>query len=104
MMVALLVGMLRGRRPRQFAACLMSVLWAMTSLLAVQRLNSWAGWWSFSAEGALFCGMPLELYVGWVLLWGVVPQLAFPRLAIGWGAAGLCSFSFDTHPLCHMVW
>jgi protein-S-isoprenylcysteine O-methyltransferase Ste14 len=86
MIAAVLAWIVHGRRPRQFAACLLSLLWAMTSLAAVQRLNEWAGWWSFPSGGGmiLLCGMPLELYIGWVLLWGVLPQLVFPRLAIGW--------------------
>ena len=27
--------------------------------------------------------MPLELYLGWAVLWGLVPQLAFRRLGLG---------------------
>ncbi len=31
-------------------------------------------------------GMPLELFIGWVILWGLVPQLALPRFGIFWSA------------------
>jgi protein-S-isoprenylcysteine O-methyltransferase Ste14 len=103
LMAALLAGMLSERRQRQFAACLLSVLWAMTTLLALQRLNQWAGWWSFSGEGAMFCGMPLELYLGWVVLWGLVPQLAFARLAVGWCAAIMLAVDLVAMPMCRAV-
>ncbi|MCI0355579.1 MAG: hypothetical protein L0099_11160 [Acidobacteria bacterium] len=38
------------------------------------------GWWRFEVSGGLFLGMPVDLYVGWTLLWGAIPVLAFPRL------------------------
>jgi protein-S-isoprenylcysteine O-methyltransferase Ste14 len=100
MMAAILAWMLRDRRLRQFVACLLSLLWAMTSLLALQRLNEWAGWWTFFPAGILFCGMPLELYAGWIMLWGVLPQLALPRLALGWCVAVMVAVDLVTMPMC----
>ena len=66
-MAALLAGLLGDRRPKRFAACLLSMLWVMTSLLVLQRLNELAAWWSFAGDGIAFCGMPLELYLGCVI-------------------------------------
>jgi protein-S-isoprenylcysteine O-methyltransferase Ste14 len=103
MTAALCARMLHGRRPRQFAACLLGLLWATTSLLVVQRLNQWIGWWSFSSDGVLFCGMPLELYIGWVILWGILPQLAFPRLAVRWCAAVMVAIDLVAMPMCNPV-
>ena len=80
--LALLAGFARRQPQRQFAACLLSFLWTLPSLLVVQRLNQLAHWWSFSSDGPQFREMPLELYLGWVALWGALPQLAFPRLAL----------------------
>jgi protein-S-isoprenylcysteine O-methyltransferase Ste14 len=103
MVLSMLAGVIGGRRPRQFAACLMSVLWVMPGLLAVQRVNEWAGWWSFASGGVLFCGMPLELYLGWVLLWGVLPQMAFPRWGVGWSAVVMIAVDLIAMPLCGAV-
>ena len=36
---AIIARLFYGRRPRQFAACLLSVLWTLPSLLVLQRLN-----------------------------------------------------------------
>jgi hypothetical protein len=84
---AIIARLLYGRQPRQFAACLLSVLWTLPSLLLLQRLNEYAGWWSFAAGSEVaFRGMPLELFLGWIILWGVVPQLALSRLRIIWCA------------------
>ena len=76
---ALLAGRLIRQPRRQFAACLLSFLWALPSMAVLQRLNVLAGWWSYSTAGPSFCGMPVELYLGWVVLWGVLPQLLFPK-------------------------
>jgi protein-S-isoprenylcysteine O-methyltransferase Ste14 len=103
MAAALLVGLVRGRRPRVFAGCLLSVLWVATSLLVLQRLNEMAEWWRFADGGAVFGGMPLELYVGWVVLWGVVPQLGFARLGLVWVAAVMAGVDLVAMPLCGAV-
>lgn len=100
LVAAILAGLLHRGRPRLFVSCLLSLLWTAPALLAVQRLNLWANWWSFSPAEAVFCEMPLELYAGWLLLWGLVPQLAFPRLPIGWCAAIMIAVDLAAMPLC----
>jgi protein-S-isoprenylcysteine O-methyltransferase Ste14 len=102
-MAALLAGMLRRRRPRQFAGCLLIVLWAMTSLLVLQRLNGWVGWWTFPEAGGGLGGMPFDLYVGWVVLWGLVPQLVWPRLGLGWCLGLMAAADLLGMPLCWAV-
>ena len=80
---AAIAWLLRGRQPRQFAATLLSILWTLPTLLILQRLNQRFAWWSFApGSEATLRSMPLELYLGWAVLWGIVPQLAFQRLAI----------------------
>jgi protein-S-isoprenylcysteine O-methyltransferase Ste14 len=68
------------RRKRLFPAVLLGILWALPSLIVLQRINLAANWWSFHPTGPAVAGMPLELYIGWVILWGAVPVLAFPAL------------------------
>lgn len=80
------------RRPgeRDAAAALLACAWNFAALALAQPLASRFGWWQFDAQGGLFLGMPVELLVGWVLLWGIVPVLALPRapLAVVVAAAG----------------
>jgi protein-S-isoprenylcysteine O-methyltransferase Ste14 len=98
---AIIARLLDGRRPRQFAACLLSVLWTVPSLLVIQRFNEYAGWWNFAPGSAVvFRGMPLELFLGWVLLWGLVPQLALPRLGIVWSAVVMVVMDCILMPTC----
>jgi protein-S-isoprenylcysteine O-methyltransferase Ste14 len=103
LMAVLLAYLLRRNVQRHGVACLLSLVWAMVSLLALQRLNQRAGWWSFDVGRAVFCGMPLELYVGWVLLWGAVPQLLFIRTSLVWVAVTMVVVDLVAMPLCTPV-
>jgi len=103
LMAVLLACVLRRNVPRRGVACLMSLVWAMVSLLALQRLNQWAGWWSYEAGGVAVRGMPLEMYVGWVLLWGAVPPLLFVRTRLVWVAATMVVVDLLAMPLCAPV-
>lgn len=103
LMAATLSGLLTRRRPRQFASLLLSFLWAAVTLLALQRFNLRAGWWTYPDPGVAICGMPLELYIGWVILWGLFPQIALSRIVIGWAAAVLAIADLILMPMCAAV-
>ena len=77
---AMLAGLLRRRRQRMFAACLLSLLWTLPALLILERINLILNWWSFQPSEPALLGVPLELFLGWAVLWGVFPQLAFREL------------------------
>src|SRR5947209_19558947 len=83
---ALLAGLARRPGRRLLAGCLLSTLWTATALVVLAKLNQRAGWWSFAAGDIEFCGMPLEFYLGWAVLWGRAPQLLFRRLPLVWVA------------------
>ncbi|HEY6374074.1 MAG TPA: methyltransferase [Edaphobacter sp.] len=99
LMAAILLRLIHGRRERQFAACLLGSLWVATTLPLLERVNAWAGWWAFHGDFGVPSGMPLELYFGWMLLWGVVPQMAFPRLRLRWVVMVLIAVDLVTMPL-----
>jgi len=100
-LAAMTAGLLRRPGRRLLAGCLLSFLWAMTSLVLLQYLNAEFGWWSFSAtEDVWFCGMPLELYFGWAALWGVAPQLLFRRMPLLGVAVVMACFDLAVMPRC----
>ena len=74
---AFLIAFLRPHRKRIFPAGMLGFVWTLPSLLAVQILNLHFGWWTFNALGGLFHGMPVDLYLGWAVLWGLLPILSF---------------------------
>jgi len=57
---------------------LLASLWNFEVLYLTGVTAPLIGWWKIHATGAMFAGMPLEFLIGWVVLWGVVPSLAFP--------------------------
>lgn len=101
--VAVIARVVRGPRPRQFAACFLGLLWTVPALLAVQIINTRAGWWVYALDGFGIHAMPIECLIGWAVLWGLVPQLAFQRLGIGWIAAIMITADLVFMPLCRSV-
>ena len=96
-------GVLSGQRPRTFAACLLSVLWTAPALLLVQKLNLVYGWWTFDNGDVWFAGMPLELYLGWVIAWGVVPQIALWRFPLWLSMLCMAVLDLAVMPCCAPV-
>lgn len=99
--VAVIARLFYGRRPRVFVSVLLSVMWVAPTLVVLQRMNLAAGWWSFAASKPQFLGMPLELYIGWVILWGAVPLTVFRRLSIMWVAVVMLLVDCIMMPLLH---
>ena len=61
----------RDLGPRVPAAFLAG-LWVWVAVLVVELGT---GWWSFDPAPTSMAGMPMEISLGWALLWGAVPVL-----------------------------
>jgi hypothetical protein len=83
------------RRPtrRASAGAMLACCWNVPVVLALHIAASRSGWWWFDAAGGLFMGLPVDLYIAWVLLWGALPALAFPALPL-WRVS-LIALAFD---------
>jgi protein-S-isoprenylcysteine O-methyltransferase Ste14 len=102
-LAAFLLAFLRPNRKRIFPAALLGFVWTLPSLLAVQLLNLHFGWWRFNAQGGLFRGMPVDLYLGWAVLWGILPMLSFHETGISWVAAVFFGIDLILMPTCAPV-
>jgi protein-S-isoprenylcysteine O-methyltransferase Ste14 len=100
---AFLLVLLRPNRKRIFPAALLGFVWTLPSLLAVQLLNLHFGWWRFNALGGLFRGMPVDLYLGWAVLWGILPILSFDEAGIAWVPAAFFGIDLILMPACSPV-
>ena len=47
--------------------------------------------------------MPLELYIGWLIGWGILPQIALLRLPLGLSVATMLALDVLVMPLCRPV-
>ena len=103
--VLLMFGWCLWRKPArgQMVGALLACAWNIPALLLLNLLAARFGWWSFAAQGGLFQEMPIELYLGWTLLWGAIPILVFPRMR--WWLALLVFFGADLilMPACRPV-
>ncbi|MEV8377414.1 methyltransferase [Kribbella sp. NPDC056861] len=81
------------RRPsrRMAGAALLAFLTAFVTIGLANQVAMAAGWWRFEVTEGLFLGVPLDLWLGWAVLWGPVPLLIRRRppiwvvvVAYGW--------------------
>jgi protein-S-isoprenylcysteine O-methyltransferase Ste14 len=91
------------RTHRQIATLLAGLCWSSCSLLLLQILNQQFLWWRFHAVGGLLGGMPVDLYLGWVLLWGCLPSLILPRAPIWTVACLFLALDLALMPACRPV-
>lgn len=69
-------------RDRAVAGALVATAWNLLGLIVLNACAPRLGWWDFSASGGLLLGVPVDLWLGWALLWGAVPALALHRLPV----------------------
>jgi len=100
---AFLLAFLRPRLKRIFPAALLGFVWTLPSLLAVHMLNLHFGWWQFNGQGGLFRQMPVDLYLGWAVLWGILPILTFHEIGITWVAGVFFGIDVILMPECSPV-
>jgi protein-S-isoprenylcysteine O-methyltransferase Ste14 len=72
------------RRPtlRLLTATLLGLAWNLWAVLGVNALAVDRGFWKFSSELPAFMGIPVELWAGWLLLWGAVAPLVASRQSL----------------------
>jgi protein-S-isoprenylcysteine O-methyltransferase Ste14 len=85
----ILAAVHRPPPPARIGAAIVASAWNLAVLIGVNLLAVQAGWWSFDAKGATAAGLPVDLLLGWVLLWGTLPALAAPQLALAATGCGL---------------
>lgn len=64
--------------PRERVGAALATLWNAVTLTGLNVLAVTCGWWSFGTEGLMWAGVPIDVIVGWALLWGAIPVLLVP--------------------------
>jgi len=65
------------------AAVLLATAWNVPALLGVHAVSVRAGWWTYGVADATVTGFPVDLYLGWAVLWGALPALVGRRARLG---------------------
>ncbi len=86
--IAVAGGLCLVRRPnrRQATALGLAAAWNFATLLPLNVLATRLGWWRFEAQGGSIAGVPVDLLLGWVLMWGPVAALALDRVPLFFAA------------------
>lgn len=103
--IAAAIWLWRLRTPSHRAATgvFLGAAWNFIGLLGANLLAIRAGWWQFGVPGARLSGVPIDLLLGWAVLWGIVLPLAAPRASLA--ALGIAAVLLDivVMPLCAPV-
>jgi protein-S-isoprenylcysteine O-methyltransferase Ste14/predicted DCC family thiol-disulfide oxidoreductase YuxK len=70
-----LAAMARWRPGRDGAAALLAFVAAAVGIAALGEVARFAGWYGFAAVDGAFRGLPVDLWLGWAVLWGAIPVL-----------------------------
>jgi protein-S-isoprenylcysteine O-methyltransferase Ste14 len=100
---ALLLAGWRRPQSRPALGMLLGFLWSLCALLLMQMANLRFGFWSYGVTGGLFRGMPVDLYLGWAVLWGILPALAFSRRSLPLVVVIMAALDVVLMPLCAPV-
>jgi len=88
--------------PRLRVAIILNTFWVLASLPWVNLLCESLGFWSFEGSRPFF-GMPLSIFIGWVISWGVVVTVLLGKLptphARFWLLGGVLLFDLLAMPL-----
>jgi protein-S-isoprenylcysteine O-methyltransferase Ste14 len=103
---AVLVALACALRPpsrRRATAALLACAWSLPSLLFVNVLAIHFSWWTFAPGTASVAGVPGELLLGWMLLWGALPMLLAPTMSVAAVVAVLACVDVAIMPLAAPV-
>lgn len=93
----------REQARRIGAGMLLAGAWNASALLIVNVIATRAGWWTFQVQAGLLAGIPVDLYVGWIVLWSLVPILAFPSWHMLACASVMVGLDLLLMPFCEPV-
>lgn len=90
----------RAVPPREATGVMLAGVWNFVALIGVNIVAVRAGWWRFEATGALLFGIPLDMLLGWTVLWGVVAPLLAQRVPLVAIALAAALADLVVMPLC----
>ncbi len=96
-----LASLVRHPTRRERNAAVLACIWNLPALAIVHQLATANGWWTIEVHGgAMLLGMPIELLVGWMLLWGALPVIAWPRVPLPVVVVAALAFDLWAMPRC----
>lgn len=93
------------RKPSRAEAtgALLATAWNVPALLVLNIVALRVGWWQFQAQGGVFLGVPVDLWLAWAALWGTLAVLLFRSAPLWMPVAVLGLADMVAMPLCAPV-
>lgn len=66
--------------PRQATAALLGGLWQLPALLVLNMAAQGFDWWRFQPDAIAVLGLPVDLWIGWAIVWGPVAVILSQRV------------------------
>jgi protein-S-isoprenylcysteine O-methyltransferase Ste14 len=106
--LALLLATLpRGRAAaeakRERGAALLAFIAAAVGVAALNEVATAAGWWRYADVDGAFRGVPVDLWLGWAVLWGPVPVLLHRLVPVPVAVGVLLWLDLATMPKLHTL-
>jgi protein-S-isoprenylcysteine O-methyltransferase Ste14/predicted DCC family thiol-disulfide oxidoreductase YuxK len=73
--VPAIAALARWRPGRDGAAAFLAFVAAAVGIAALNEVAGVAGWYGFAPVDGAFRGLPVDLWLGWAVLWGAIPVL-----------------------------
>jgi protein-S-isoprenylcysteine O-methyltransferase Ste14 len=83
------------------AGALFAFVAAAVGLAALHEVAAAAGWWTFPAVSGSYRGLPVDLWLGWAVLWGPVPVLLRRHAPVPVSLAALAWLDTVAMPALH---
>jgi protein-S-isoprenylcysteine O-methyltransferase Ste14 len=95
----------KWRKPSRLEAtgALLATAWNFSALLFLNFAAQFFGWWRFGAHGLPVLDLPLDLWLGWSVLWGALAALLFRKAPVWLTGMILALADLLLMPLCEPV-
>ncbi|TQN33001.1 protein-S-isoprenylcysteine O-methyltransferase Ste14 [Haloactinospora alba] len=103
LLALLAVAARRPPTPVDTAGAVVATAWSGLGVFLLNQAAPALEWWSLHADGAVVRGTPVDLWLGWALLWGALPALLLRDLPTVPVLAGLTWLDVATMPLAGPV-
>lgn len=101
--IALLLLVLKRPNKKMCIGAFLASFWVLASLVAFQPLVNYFDWWDFYVQRGTLFNIPVDLLVGWMLLWGVIPVFTSLYLRLPIWFILMLVFDLVLMPLCFPV-
>ena len=82
LLISVLILITREIKERQLVSAVLAFLWCFFSLTVLNPIAIYFNFWSFHFQGGSFMETPVDLLLGWAILWSIIPSLLSEKIRL----------------------